>query len=268
MRLSHIIDCGSRSIKLHEMTASSVTVKRMASWDPMGHAVSVVEVQSILADLVNGISDRSRIEVIGTAAARRDRDIETAVSEACNRVGLRYRTLSQVEEATLIQNAFGHHSEFDIVNAGGGSIQIVQAGGEMVLVETGISDLNSKFALNLPAAERQTKEAAMAVRLLVPRSQRPFIYSGGERGYLKKLGARLGDNGLCSRSEFIRVTSRLELLSLEELEALSPFDPKWMHGAIASNILVGALLEASGQDHFYASDLNIADGILGQIAAK
>jgi hypothetical protein len=53
-----------------------------------------------------------------------------------------------------------------------------------------------------------------------------------------------------------------------ELERLSPFDAGWCSGAVASNAIVRACLEQCDCGYYFASDINIADGIISSLARR
>lgn len=98
--------------------------------------------------------------------------------------------------------------------------------------------------------------------------ERPFIYSGGELSYLLALGAEVGGDGRCTTAEFERVAAIVDATPNAGLERYSPFDPGWMRGAVASNAIVLACLQRAGVDHYFASDVNIADGIIAGLAHR
>lgn len=261
-----VIDCGSRSIKLHEATSGAVSLCATRSWDPINDARHAGRVGELLADLTRDLHTISAIHVVGTAAARRDPEVATAIHAACAGLGWSYETLSQDAEAELIRDAFGGRSDCIIVNAGGGSVQIVGAG--VSLLQFGISDLNRDFCLDGPAADRQVGAATAFVRDRLPDLDRPFIYSGGELSYLRALGAVLGEDGFCTAQEFFRVADRVDAMAEGELERLSPFDAGWCSGAVASNAIVRACLQRSAHGYYFASDVNIADGIISSLAGR
>src|SRR5690606_16117256 len=153
-----------------------------------------------------------------------------ALARVCGGLGWSYQTLSHAIEAELIRDAFGAPADRDIVNAGGGSIQIVRPTGEAVLLDFGITDLNRRFGLTDEPARREVQAARALVREALPAMERPFIYSGGELSYLRALGARLGPDGRCPTAEFERIAALVDRLENAELEARSPFDPGWMRG--------------------------------------
>jgi hypothetical protein len=268
MRAQFVIDCGSRSIKLHEACDGAVTLQATRSWDPINDAANAARVGELLADLTKDLPAVSAIHVVGTAAARRDRRVAQAIDKACSALGWTYETLSHASEAMLILDAFGAAEDRDIVNAGGGSIQIVRPNGEAELLDFGISDLNRNFDLAERADGRRTEEACDFVRAALPPMRRPFIYSGGELSYLVAFGARVEAHGRCAANEFFRLAARVDAMELEEMEGLSPFDGGWVRGAVASNAIVKAMLLHSGVDHYFASDVNIADGIIASLAGR
>lgn len=268
METQFVIDCGSRSIKLHEASRGAVSLQAMRSWDPINDACDGARVRELLADLTKDLPAVSAIHVVGTAAARRDPRVADAIGRACSAFGWTYETLSHEAEADLILAAFGGIDGRDIVNAGGGSIQIVGPTGDAVLLEFGITDLNRRFALAESPGERRIEQACDFVLSALPESRRSFVYSGGELSYLVALGAEVGDDGRCDAAEFLRVAARVDAMDLDDLEGLSPFDPGWVRGAFASNAIVKACLERSGADHYIASDVNIADGIITGLAGR
>lgn len=268
MGTQFVIDCGSRSIKLHEAAGGEVSLWATRSWDPINDARHATRVGELLADLTRDVAPAAAIHVVGTAAARRDPGVAGAIEDACRSMGWSYETLSHDAEAALIRSAFDGRSDSDIVNAGGGSIQIVGAAGEVSLIGFGISDLNRRFRLDGEPAERQVEAATAFVQAHLPVRLRPFIYSGGELSYLKKLGARLGRGGHCTAREFERVAARADAMTAAELVTVSPFDAAWSTGAVASNAIVRACLRQSAAGYYFASDVNIGDGIIASLAGR
>ncbi|HEV7276249.1 MAG TPA: hypothetical protein VGN80_08175 [Devosiaceae bacterium] len=261
-----VIDCGSRSIKLHAASPAGVSLRGTRSWDPIGNRNSVHEIGILLDGLVATMPAEAPVLVVGTAAARRSRRLARAIGTACATRGWVYRTLSQRLEARLIRDAFPDCGNCDIVNAGGGSIQIV--GGGMSLLGFGITDLNLRFALSDVPSRRDCAAATAFVSRHLPELQGPFIYSGGELSYLRAAGATVGPDGRCAAAEFLRVAARVDAMDDAELRTVSPFDPGWSRGAVASNAIVRACLARSGSAFYIASDVNIGDGIIRRLASN
>lgn len=263
-----VIDCGSRSIKLHSASPSGITLWATCSWDPIGDPRSARSIDALLSDLARFLPDTAPVLVVGTAAARRSRRLARAIGSACSSHGWSYRTLSQQLEARLIRDAFGDRDGCTIVNAGGGSIQIVDSNGELSLLDFGITDLNAGFDLSGAPTGRNCAAATAFVSRRLPDMRGPFVYSGGELSYLRAAGARLDQEGRCTATEFLEVAARVDAMNAEQLQGVSPFDPGWSRGAVASNAIVRACLARSGSDFYYASDVNIADGIIRRLAGS
>jgi exopolyphosphatase/pppGpp-phosphohydrolase len=261
-----VVDCGSRSIKLHEAGDSAAHLRATRSWDPINDARHVGRVGALLGELTGYLPSIAAVHVVGTAAARRSAAVASAIAEACEAVGWSYETLSHEKEAALIRQAFAEHSDCDIVNVGGGSIQIVEPAGTATLLSFGISDLNREFGLSLPPAHRRVSEATDFVTAQLPALTRPFVYSGGELSYLRAFGARTEADGRCSAGEFRRVADRVDNMEADELARLSPFDAGWTSGAVASNVIVQACLSRAGTGFYYVSDINIGDGVISMLA--
>jgi|HubBroStandDraft_1064217.scaffolds.fasta_scaffold25906_3 exopolyphosphatase/pppGpp-phosphohydrolase len=264
MRWSHIIDFGSRSMKLYVLEGSRLAIKRVINYDLINHCPVVAEIHVLLDELVRDV-DVSRTRAVGTAAVRRDAYLASMLATACTGVGISYETITQEREAALIRRAFCSSPELDVFNVGGGSIQIVKRDGSYALIPFGISDLNREYDLTSIPSERLVKECKLHIIRNLPSDLGVFIYTGGEKTYLQKIGATLADGGVCTGEEFKRVTHALSLLEVSQLEELSTFGLGWMSGAIASNLIVEAALEVAGVDYFIPSDQNIADGILAEL---
>lgn len=263
-----VIDCGSRSIKLHSADAAAASLCAARSWDPINDAGHSERVAALLAELTGDLPAAAAVHVVGTAAARRSAAVALAIADACQAFGWSYETLTQEQEAALILEAFGGRRDCDIVNAGGGSIQIVDADGGASLLPFGISDLNREFGLSLAPQLRRAEAATDYVAARLPNLGRPFLYSGGELSYLRALGARTTDEGRCEEAEFDRVAARVDRMEVGELERLSPFDAGWCSGAVASNAIVRACFRRAGVGFYFASDVNIADGVMARLARR
>jgi exopolyphosphatase/pppGpp-phosphohydrolase len=262
----YVIDVGSRSIKLHRQSGKDVSLTAIRNWDPINDARDAERLDQLLAHLITEADRAASIRAIGTAAARRNPELAAAIGIACERRGLPYETISQAREADLIRRAIGSRRQLDIINTGGGSIQIVHAKGGTELIEFGISDLNAMFGLGRAPEHRRINAAKRFLADGLPAGLRRFVYTGGEKRYLQSLGIRLDPRGFCRADDFRALARRLETLTQDELDRLSPFDTGWMSGAIASNLIVEACLDLSGADRFLPSDLNIADGVIAGLA--
>jgi exopolyphosphatase/pppGpp-phosphohydrolase len=259
---SHLLlDLGSRSAKAYRKDTTWVE-DRQVTWSLLENDRGESEIFRDLQSLVSSYQGRSKISAIGTEAMRRNPKLAAVISNACKQLGIAYRTLSHKEEAELILKAIPDTAGRDLINVGGGSIQIISSQtAEMHLLCFGISDLNKHFALNEAPCVRQIETCVAWIESQLPKLSSSFIYTGGEEKYLRHLGLQL-PGGLCNREVFEDLASKMAELSVAELEALSPHDPKWMRGAVASNCIVRALLRRSAAKNFVPSDLNIAHGLM------
>lgn len=266
MGTEFVIDCGSRSIKLHEAGPQAAKLRATRSWDPINDACHADRVGALLVELTENLPAVAAVHVVGTAAARRSAAVASAISDACRLLGWSYETLSQEREAALIRQAFTGREDCDIVNAGGGSIQIVEPSGAATLLPFGISDLNREFGLSGAPHQRRVAEATAHIADCLPDLARPFVYTGGELSYLRAFGAQTDAQGRCSTPEFHRVAESVDRMATDDLAQVSPFDAGWTSGAIASNAIVRACLARAGVGFYYASDINIADGVISLLA--
>lgn len=265
---SAIIDFGSRSAKLYANRNHDIEIVHTLSYDLINQEPSAYEITEIIDCLLaqHEYSYQS-ITVVATEAARRSPSLAAKLASACKDRGIIYETISQKKEAELISRAFRNdsHKGCEIINAGGGSIQIVRPNGEIHLVPFGISDLNTKFLLTGPPADRAFEACRDFICQYLPDELSAFIYTGGEETYLRSCGIELSYDGSCSREDFMSLTKYILTKSTHELDILSPYGKNWMTGAIASSAIVEAALTCSGQDCFFPSDVNIAHGLVGAI---
>lgn len=262
-----VLDLGSHSVKVYSVSTevNKVTTK---TWQLLETRSFFDTVYKTLLDIVSPFSVEVKKIAIGTEAMRRNPRLERIVKSVCLSLNVNYRTISQEEEAALIFKAMklkDDQKHFDIVNAGGGSIQIVNATtAQTTLLPFGISDLNRRFQLSHDTpSKRQVSEAISWIEQQLP-SMNPFVYTGGEETYLRKLGIIL-KNGFCSKDYFVTLSEILAQKNNNQLFALSPYDPAWMSGAIASNSIVIACLNKSKTEQFLPSDFNIGHGLVGAV---
>lgn len=269
--MQFILDVGSHSLKLYQLGAS-VELSETITWDPWGDTEGHTPTD-LLGNLLRNVQRRhpgGSISAFGTEVMRRDTELARQVSASCLDLGVEFRVISQDEEAALIFAAVEAEGRWshDIVNVGGGSIQMVLGASgapQAWLLDFGIVDLNTRFNLLGEPDARDIAGCRQFVAGSLPEKIRRFMYTGGELTYLRHFGVPLVD-GHCDHAAFGALARRLERLSVGELVHASPFDPNWMKGAIASNCIVQALLDHSGVEQFAPSDLNIGHGLAAQVA--
>ncbi len=260
-----VLDVGSHSLKMYGIADTAATLIDTLTWHVLEETNQFDLVHRSLRSILKKTPENSLIKAIGTEALRRKPHLRKIAFEVFSSCGIPLKVITQDEEAQLIRKAFlkmHRNLDLDVVNVGGGSIQIIHRDNRMTLLDFGISDLNIKFSLNQSPQSRRIAECIEWIGSRLPADLHEFAYTGGELTYLNRLNIETYDSW-CKRSSFESMATRLALLDTEGLESLSPHDPKWMRGSIASNCIVIGLLNKSLTNQFYASDLNITNGFLG-----
>ena len=257
-----LLDLGSHSAKAY-LKDEQLRQVGTVTWRLLEERKSIKDLENEIRELIRpfrGVC--KKFIAVGTEAMRRNHELRRQIRKVCQSLGITYRTLSHEDEALLIRTATPEFSNHDIINAGGGSIQILPRNSDRLsLLSFGISDLNLQFSLNDEPDLRKTEECIAWVTSRLPNDLSDFVYTGGEEKYLRHLGIPLSE-GRCTMDNFEALTKYLSGLALAELESLSPHDPKWMRGAVASNCIVLACMRKSGAKSFVPSDTNIAHGLM------
>ncbi|QIB42665.1 exopolyphosphatase [Streptomyces aureoverticillatus] len=270
--MEFILDVGSHSLKLYRRLEKTQRIETQlvetVTWEPMGGAeeASAAVVENLVQN-VRKSAPRVPMTAFGTEAMRRNATLARLAEATFDQLDVRFQIISQETEAHLIRRAAmatGAAAGQDIVNAGGGSIQIIRPEGAPQLLRFGIVDLNEEFNLLGSPAHRDLTGCTEFLTHSLPEAMGSFMYTGGELTYLRHFGVPVR-GGRCARDAFTTLAHRLEGLTVDQLMRDSPYDPKWMKGAIASNRIVMALLDRSGADAFVPSDLNIGHGVAAQV---
>lgn len=189
--------------------------------------------------------------------------------DVCRNLRIAYRTMSQKEEASLMKQAVVDSdipNHLDVIHAQGDSIHVITGASENpYLISFGIADLNQQFNLLGAPDQRQIATCVKWLSCRLPASLEQFVYTGGQKTYLRHFQIEIEQNLYCHRCDFTLLTKQLASMDIQELEANSPFDPAWMHRAIASNCVVLAGLIKSGTSKFMPSDLHITHGFTKQL---
>jgi hypothetical protein len=262
-----ILDVGSHSLKLYRRQGMTQLVETV-TWEPMADSEeSAVATVGNLVKQIRESSPDAPVTAFGTEVMRRNSALSDLAGKTLGELGIDFHVISQEVEAQLISQAVtdsGAAPGQDVINVGGGSIQIIHSTGESRLLQFGIVDLNEKFNLLGDPVDRNLAGCTEFILGELPKALGPFVYTGGELTYLLHFDVPLVD-GRCHRNAFISLAQRLERLPVDQLMQDSPYDPKWMKGAIASNCIVRALLDRSGTEAFVPSDLNIGHGVASQV---
>jgi len=261
-----IIDIGSNTIKFHTKPNSGTrfTNSHNISWNILDKNVNITYLNEVFDKIKNFIIDFNEVIAIGTEALRNSPYLEGFIIDSFKELNISYKTISQQYEAELIKTAVYKNPIYkglNIINVGGGSMQIIDNLDNVFLFKFGISFLNAEFNLSKSSSERRSEDCVNWLTNQLPSLDSSFVYSGGEKKYLESMGVNFQENGFCSQSDFKELHASMLTKPLEELKKYSPFDPDWMCGAIASNCIVLALMNKSNSKFFLPSDLNISNGV-------
>lgn len=263
MQYQWIIDLGSHSVKLYRLESKKLVKCCLRSWQWIHNKYNSQTIYEQLSSLLKEYSVKGDTLAIGTAALRKNSILKTQAEHACSRLSIPLHIITQQQEAELIRLAClneGYQQSYTIIDAGGGSMQIIQPNKNPLFYSFGLSYLNEQFKLTEAPNTRKIQQCIGWLTEQLPKSMNSFIYTGGEKRYLKHLGVQLTQDK-CTKADFIELASQLAKKELKELRELSPFDPKWMDGAIASNCLIVALLNNCSEPFFIANNLTITNGL-------
>ncbi len=172
-----------------------------------------------------------------------------------------------------------------IINMGGKTTELVTFVGPKITdtknLTIGVADLlnnfdkvNEKYSGN----SVEEMEAFVAERLSDIKLDKDYdcaIFTGGEERFELLTGFNLVDNTLFSDNihkymlsleDYINGTERVfNSISLEELYALMPGNPKWMDGARSGAIIPLVLFKLANVKWIIPSDLNLINGVINDL---
>ena len=172
-----------------------------------------------------------------------------------------------------------------IINMGGKTTELVTFVGPKITdtknLTIGVADLlnnfdkvNEKYSGN----SVEEMEAFVAERLSDIKLDKDYdcaIFTGGEERFELLTGFNLVDNTLFSDNihkymlsleDYINGTERVfNNISLEELYALMPGNPKWMDGARSGAIIPLVLFKLANVKWIIPSDLNLINGVINDL---
>lgn len=208
------------------------------------------------------------------------------VDEIFIRSGIYLNVISQELENFYLEMGLVGKSDIKepvlLINAGGGSTELVVMFGkeavERLNVDLGVGTILTKFTnINEKLSGVALDYVVNFVKEQLPALEnKPKIafYTGGELTYMQLANYPLVENKLfkdvehpstISCKDFAEKNRKLfERVTLEELEALMPENPKWMHGARACSALSQAICEKYGIETVIPSNANLVHGIANQ----
>lgn len=233
--------------------------------------------------LTYGVLD---IKLIGTGVTRKAKNLKEFSELLKSKTKLNLDVLSGDKEAKLIYKAVQQSFSITVknlivVNAGGGSTEIVIGNNEKIIdlysLPLGISDLNEKFTNNLPLKNGEFgKMKAYIEDILKENIKKKFefneitlVYTGGELDYMTITGFPLENNeGSLSHPKKIVIKKlsehiqKMAMMTKEELHGFMPDNPRWMDGAMSSNAILETISEYFNINVIIPSNKNLNDGIL------
>lgn len=241
----------------------------------------------IVADLKNQAESlgASSIRAVSTGAAREALNADEFV-EACQQTaGLDIEILTAQEEAEALHAGVLADFESDldsflVFNIGGISTEITLGSkghvDSTVNLRVGALSLTERFLSSDPPsvadlrALRACVEASLEAQGQAVAERPPIlVHTGGELDYLRVTGCPLWPSSLSPShpaqtdvTTFAAFTERLSSLTLDELRAFMPANPRWMDGAIASNDITIAVCRHFGIRTIVPSNKNLVDGLL------
>jgi hypothetical protein len=272
--LASCIDIGTHSIKVYTVDSNNLVHKILTkTWELIENEIipeDVINDITYISEYVTNLDDTLpsyKIFAIATEGIRRNPYIGKLCTDTLALYNIELKIISQVDEANLIRSACRSDTKSEnitIIDAGGGSIQLILPD-KIILFPFGISDLNLRFYLNAEnPLQRDIHGALEFLTEQFPDNIGNFIYTGGEASYIQAMNVPI-DNGWVKSSDFIDFANQLAAKKLSDFNKLSPFDIKWMSGAVASNCIVTSLLAKSDQEGFLASDISISHAIIAEV---
>ena len=172
-----------------------------------------------------------------------------------------------------------------IINMGGKTTELVTFVGTKITdtknLTTGVADLlnkfdkvNEKYSGNSVEEMEKFVEAKLS-SISLDKDYDCAIFTGGEERFELLTGFNLINNTLfndnihkymLSLEEYIKGTKKVfNEISIEELYALMPNNPKWMDGARSGAIIPLVLFKLANVKWIIPSDLNLINGVINDL---
>lgn len=290
-----LIDVGSSTIKaysyhshqLRPLVQRSVPFKN--DFDPEG-GISEANKKELF-ELMEAIQEKNknaRIKIYATSIFRKLAPATRVafVDEVFERSGLFFNIINQDLESFYLEVALVGKSLLDkpvlLINIGGGSTELVVMYGKEAVerknLDLGVGTINSEFSgINEPLSKVKLEEVVEFVKKRLPalsNAVKVAFYSGGELTYMQLTRYPLLKNVLFKDVDHPSIISLREFsqrneevfgkVKLEELEALMPNNPSWMHGARGCSAIAQAICERYKIETIVPSDSNIINGVVRQ----
>lgn len=225
------------------------------------------------------------IKLVSTGAIQKAVNLDELIQGIKKKTNLKLEILSGKDEARLIfEGVISSFSDscpnLAVMNVGGSTTKLVigdkKKTKQIINLPLGISDLNEKFWHSNPIKPKEyQKMKAFTSKLLKekiikkPKGKLILTHTGGELDYMIVTGFPLDEFTFSfahpkkiSLVNFKKQARQMRKMKREELRAFMPANPRWMDGAIASNVIAECMAEFLGAKTIVPSNKNLNDGIL------
>ena len=293
-----LIDIGSTSVKIYLLENSTLTtllhktIYFKEGFSPEGLAQDKkTELLELLSQLKRDYSD-TEIKTYATALFRKlTPEAQDALkNEVLTKTAIELIIISQDEENEYLEKAlvgkFHSPKRVILINIGGGSTEIVIIQKQRVMqrqnIDIGVGTIMGTFpSINEDHPEVTHEKMVYDIQKKLPELDLhadTAVNSGGELTWMRLGEYNLVRNTLFSdpdhplmislKDYMSRNKEVFETLSLSDLEALMPENPKWMSGAKAYNVLSEAICITYGIKMLIPSDSNLIHGVVRSLTEQ
>lgn len=290
-----LIDIGSSTIKVYKYIPGKLSLMVQRSipfkddFDPEGGISASAKKELFeLIDVIKEENKKSQIKIYATGIFRKlINEIRVSfIDEFFERTGLFFNIISQDLENFYLEMALVGKCLLNepvlLINIGGGSTELVVMYGKEAVerknIDLGVGLINTKFSrINEKISKISLQEVIDFAKESLPdlsNKMKIAFYTGGELNYMQLAGYALKPNrlfndddhpSLISTDDFFRRNEEVfEKVSLKELEALMPDNPKWMHGARGCSAIAQAICQKYQIQTVIPSNSNIMNGVVRQ----
>lgn len=292
MKTYYLIDAGSSSIKLYQYSGKKPEMIYKESYELSKPYLSssklTLQDQKTLINIFLMIKENyklSRIntKIFATGHFRRMTNINIFKRELYFSTGLCFHVISQELELFYLEKVFlsysKGHSKVLVFNIGSGSIELVfMENGQVMdrkMIDFGVKKVSKEICPEINNVNDKYLLTRIVDRIIpmLPDANNSYttaFYTGGELTFMKRCQYPLSkmDNKdsfhpfKIDYSEYCNYNEALfSKMSIEDLHALMPENPKWMDGARPCSAIAQAICKKYCVKNIIPSDFNMVDGI-------
>jgi len=229
--------------------------------------------------------------LVSTGAVRKALNRDFLISLIKKETGLDLEIISEEQEAKILYKGAIHDfpdskQSFAVMNIGGSTTELIIGTNTQVnklySLPLGTRELRSKFLSTNPPTEREYIGLINCINTCLVRYEvQPvpigtiFLHTGGELDYVISAGCESKDFTLSQSHpkkillpDFKNFLKRIRRLKSDQLYMLAPNpeNPSWMDGAIVCNAIAICMAGKLGVNEIVPSNINLAHGLLLEIA--